>query len=221
MRVARIDASDRRAKLDDAKQASRQALTAVEAKRQAAAAAVQSQKALLAKVNGELATLIAAEQRRKAEEEARRVRAALVSANKAPTGGKLNTDTGKAPVDPPPAPNAGAATAVAEAKKQLGKPYEWAAAGPDSFDCSGLTQWAWKAAGKLLSHYTAAQYNETARVEIKDLQPGDLVFFGSDLHHVGLYVGNGQMIHAPQTGDVVRYDTIYRSDLMQLGGRVR
>ncbi len=80
--------------------------------------------------------------------------------------------------------------------------------------------WAWKAAGKSLPHNAAAQYNATARVDIDDLQPGDIVFFGSDLHHDGLYVGNGQMIEAPSTGQVVRYASIYRSDLVQSGGRV-
>jgi cell wall-associated NlpC family hydrolase len=227
LRNAREDAAARRAQLDDAVQTSRQALAAVEGKRKAAGAAVEEQRALLGKVKGELAALVLAEQKRKAEEEARRVKAALAAAAARPaavaSGSKptpVNRDIGTAPVNPPPPPNAGAAIAVAEAKRQLGKPYEWGGAGPDTFDCSGLTAWAWKAAGKTLSHYTGSQYNETARVAIKDLQPGDLVFFGSDLHHVGLYVGNGQMIHAPQTGDVVKYDTIYRSDLVQSGGRV-
>jgi cell wall-associated NlpC family hydrolase len=226
LKVAQGDAARRRASLDDAKQASRQALAAVEGKRGAAAAAVSAQKALLDKVKGELATLVAAEQKRKAEEEARRVRAALAaSPSRAATatgapGAPLNRDTGTAPTNPPPPPNAGAAAAIAEAKRQLGKPYEWGGAGPDTFDCSGLTMWAWKAGGKSLPHYAASQYNVTARVAIADLQPGDLVFFGSDLHHVGLFVGNGQMIEAPQTGEVIRYASIYRSDLVQSGGRV-
>jgi cell wall-associated NlpC family hydrolase len=235
-RDAQQDAAVRRAEVDQAKQASRQALSAVESKRQAAASAVGEQKALLDKVKGELGTLVAAEQKRKADEEARRVQAALAARQNTPaarsgtsggtTGGTssapalLNRNTGTAPTNPAPPPNSGAAKAIEEAKRQLGKPYEWAGAGPDSFDCSGLTQWAWRAGGKSLSHYTGAQYNETARVAISELQPGDLVFFGSDLHHVGLYVGGGQMIEAPQTGEVVRYASIYRSDLVQSGGRV-
>ena len=123
------------------------ALAAVEGKRKAAAEAVASQQALLDRVKGELAALVAAEQRRKAEEEARRVRAALAARNATPRGGTLNTDIGKAPVNPPPPPNAGAAAAVEEAKRQLGKPYEWGGSGPDTFDCSGLTSWAYKQAG--------------------------------------------------------------------------
>jgi peptidoglycan DL-endopeptidase CwlO len=235
LRTAREDAASRRTALDQATQASRQALAAVEGKRKAAAAAVATQQALLGKVKGELASLVAAEQARKAAEEAKRVQAAL-AAPRASSGNSpsrssastpaaaiaapLNRSTGTAPSNPPPPPNAGAAAAVAEAKRQLGKPYQWAGAGPDTFDCSGLTMWAWSHAGKSLPHNAAAQYNATARVAIADLQPGDLVFFGSDLHHVGLYVGSGQMINAPSTGEVVRYDSIYRSDLVQSGGRV-
>lgn len=221
-RVARADADRQRVALEAAEQSTRQALTAVESKRGAAAAAVKEQQTLLNQVKGELSTLVAAEQQRKAAEEARRVQARLATPAPASGGSAplLNRSTGTAPTNPPPPPNAGAATAVAEAKKQLGKPYQWVGSGPDTFDCSGLTAWAWKAAGKSLAHYTGSQYSATARVAIADLQPGDLVFFGSDLHHVGLYVGSGQMIHAPQTGSVVKYDTIYRSDLVQSGGRV-
>ena len=234
LRTARDDAARRRADLDRATQTSHQALLAADAKRKAAAGAVGAQQALLSKTKGDLAALVTAEQQRKAAEDAKRVQLALAAqkaAQSSPTTSPsakpsgttptlLNRSTGTAPSNPPPPPNSGAAAAVAEAKRQLGKPYEWAAAGPDTFDCSGLTMWAWSHAGKQLPHNAAAQYNATARVAIADLQPGDLVFFGSDLHHVGIYVGSGQMIDAPQTGEVVRYDSIYRSDLVQSGGRV-
>ncbi|WP_157044181.1 C40 family peptidase [Nostocoides australiense] len=111
---------------------------------------------------------------------------------------------------------------MAYAQAQLGKPYLWGGSGPDAFDCSGLTMMAWRQAGVYLSHYTGAQYAETARVPIDQLQPGDLVFFGSSgesSHHMGLYVGGGQMIEAPYTGAVIRYASIYRSDLVPYGGR--
>jgi cell wall-associated NlpC family hydrolase len=87
---------------------------------------------------------------------------------------------------------------------QIGKPYVWAADGPGSFDCSGLTQYAWKAAGVSLTHYTGAQWNEGTPVSKANIRTGDLVFFYSDLHHMGIYVGNGLVVHAPHTGDVVR-----------------
>ncbi|WP_406829469.1 NlpC/P60 family protein [Pedococcus sp. KACC 23699] len=132
-----------------------------------------------------------------------------------------------APADPtpapPPPPSSGGVTAViAYAQAQLGKPYQWGAEGPSSFDCSGLTLRAWQQAGVFLPHYTGAQYAQTQRVAISDLQPGDLVFYGSSgetSHHVGLYVGGGQMIEAPHAGAVVRYASIYRSDLLPFGGR--
>jgi cell wall-associated NlpC family hydrolase len=94
--------------------------------------------------------------------------------------------------------------AAKTACRQIGKPYEWAASGPDTFDCSGLTQYAWSSAGVSLTHYTGAQWNEGAPVSRENLRTGDLVFFYSDLHHVGIYVGNGLIVHAPHTGDVVR-----------------
>jgi cell wall-associated NlpC family hydrolase len=124
------------------------------------------------------------------------------------------------PAPPPaPAPSSGAAAALAYARAQVGKPYLWGGSGPDAFDCSGLTMRAWEAGGISLPHYARAQYADTAHVAIADLKPGDLVFYGSDLHHVGIYVGGGQMINAPTTGSFVRYDNIFRPDLQPYGGR--
>ena len=107
----------------------------------------------------------------------------------------------------------GAAAAISAARAQLGKPYAWGAGGPNSFDCSGLTAWAWRAAGVSLPHNAAAQQGAGRSVSRGDLQPGDLVFFGSPAYHVGLYIGGGLMIHAPTTGDVVKITAIsYLSD---------
>ena len=113
--------------------------------------------------------------------------------------------------------------AVRAALRWLGVPYSWGggdAFGPTrgfcgpagcqglntiGFDCSGLTLYAWAQAGVLLPHYTGSQFRAGKRItRTEDLQPGDLLFFHDDLGHMGMYVGNGQMIHAPQTGDVVR-----------------
>jgi cell wall-associated NlpC family hydrolase len=101
-----------------------------------------------------------------------------------------------------------AAIAVATAAAQVGKPYQWGAAGPDSFDCSGLTMFAWAAAGVGLPHNAGAQYAVTAHIPLSALQPGDLVFFFGDLSHVGIYVGGGTMIHAPHAGASVEYASI-------------
>jgi len=112
-----------------------------------------------------------------------------------------------------PRPSRGGGAAVAEARAQLGKPYQYGAGGPGSFDCSGLTSWAWRAAGVSLPHSAAAQQGSGSPVSRGDLRPGDLVFFGSPAYHVGIYVGDGMMIHAPTTGDVVKMSPLsYMSD---------
>ncbi|WP_405423398.1 NlpC/P60 family protein [Streptomyces erythrochromogenes] len=105
---------------------------------------------------------------------------------------------------PPPADGSRAARAVAFAYSSIGKPYVWGATGPGSFDCSGLTQAAWRSAGVSLPRTTYTQINAGRRVSRDQLAPGDLVFFYSGITHVGLYVGNGQMIHAPRPGSTVR-----------------
>jgi len=94
--------------------------------------------------------------------------------------------------------------AVDTAMAQRGKPYVWAASGPGSFDCSGLTAYAYRAAGIELPHSSTLQSRMGQAVSRADLQPGDLVFFYSPVSHVGIYIGNGQMVHAPTTGDVVK-----------------
>jgi cell wall-associated NlpC family hydrolase len=94
--------------------------------------------------------------------------------------------------------------AISFARAQLGKPYVYGATGPNSYDCSGLTQAAWAAAGVSIPRTTYAQVDFGIRVSASQLRPGDLVFFYSSISHVGLYIGNGEMIHAPHTGDVVK-----------------
>lgn len=105
---------------------------------------------------------------------------------------------------PGKAPNVRASAAVSYAYKALGSPYVWGATGPDAFDCSGLTQAAYRAAGVALPRTTYAQIAAGERVPRSQLQPGDLVFFYQGISHVGLYVGNGQMIHAPNPSAPVR-----------------
>jgi cell wall-associated NlpC family hydrolase len=104
----------------------------------------------------------------------------------------------------PSAPSARAAEAVAFAYRTIGLPYIWGATGPNAYDCSGLTQAAWKAAGVSLPRTTYTQINTGTRVAESQLRPGDLVFFYSGISHVGLYIGDGQMIHAPHPGAPVR-----------------
>jgi peptidoglycan DL-endopeptidase CwlO len=108
----------------------------------------------------------------------------------------------------PTGPMLRAAVAVDAALAQLGRPYVWDAAGPTSFDCSGLTLWAWEHAGVVLPHFAAAQALRGVPVAPGQMLPGDLVLFGSDLHHVGIYLGAGYMIDAPQTGDYVKVQRV-------------
>ena len=107
---------------------------------------------------------------------------------------------------PPPA-SGGAGTAVAAAQAEVGKPYVYGAAGPDSYDCSGLIMWSWGKAGVSLPHAAQMQYSATSRVGISDIQPGDLLFYGDSTRSIGhnsMYIGGGQMVEAPRTGLNVR-----------------
>jgi cell wall-associated NlpC family hydrolase len=126
----------------------------------------------------------------------------------------------KDPLQPVPCPytpiGGAAGIAVAVACAQIGKPYVWAAVGPNTFDCSGLMVYAWGKAGKKLRHYTRWQWDDGTKITAAQLRPGDLVFFfPPTLHHVGMYMGGGWMVNAPHTGDVVRMAKI---DNLPIGG---
>ena len=165
--------------------------------------AVTAQKnQLLGQVKGELATLVRQERERQAAAVRARAQAQVRSYQQGGGGGRTG---GGIPVNFPnaPAPNGSAAAAVAFAKAQVGKGYRYATAGPATFDCSGLTSAAWAAAGRSLTRYSGAQYQETIRIGPGDLQPGDLVFYGpGGSNHVEIYIGGGQVVSAsnPATG---------------------
>jgi cell wall-associated NlpC family hydrolase len=200
---------------------------------QAALQAEDAQRAVLGRVTGELTDLVAAEQARK-EAEALRNRpapAAIVDSPKitepprvptqaAPAASPTTTVAAAPSAAVAPATGKGA-IAVAEARKQLGKPYVYGGSGPNNFDCSGLTAWSWKAAGVTLSHSAYTQWFETTRVPINAVQPGDLLFFGDDgvesIHHNAIYIGNGEMIEASQTGTPIRIRGWRSVDLVGAG----
>ncbi|MGW1839297.1 C40 family peptidase [Streptomyces sp. BBFR2] len=106
-----------------------------------------------------------------------------------------------------PASQRGAA-ALAAAQTKIGSPYVWGATGPSSFDCSGLTSWAYQQAGQSLPRTSQAQASAGTRIGMSELKPGDLVLFYGDLHHIGLYAGNNTVLHAPKPGAAVRYESI-------------
>jgi cell wall-associated NlpC family hydrolase len=184
--------------------------------------ATTHQQDLLAQVTGNIKTLVVqlqADQQR-AQEAAARVtmdriaqQQALAAQDNPQAADQSSTNASNGGSSPDlPAPGPEAQVAVNTAAAQLGKPYVYAGSGPDVFDCSGLTMYAWAAAGVSLPHNALAQYDALPHVDIGQLEPGDLVFFGDPIHHVGMFVGNGTMIDAPYTGVDVRYDSIYRPD---------
>ncbi|GGL85445.1 hypothetical protein GCM10010129_31410 [Streptomyces fumigatiscleroticus] len=105
-------------------------------------------------------------------------------------------------------PSARAATAVAAARSALGRPYVWGASGPAGFDCSGLMQWSYARAGVSLPRTSQAQRYAGRQIPLSQARPGDLVTYREDASHIGMYAGNGQVIHAPYPGAPVRYDPV-------------
>lgn len=143
-----------------------------------------------------------------AEEERRQSQAAASAAtaalNQAPSSGSGPSSAGGGYTG-----GSRASAAVSYALAQVGNRYVAAAAGPDAFDCSGLTMTAWRQSGVSLPHYSYSQFSSTRRIPVSEAQPGDLVFyFGSGAHHVGMYIGGGKMVHAANPGDGVRIDDI-------------
>ena len=141
-------------------------------------------------------------------------RAALTAEDNRASRGTDRADLGNAP---PASGRAGAALAAAQA--ELGKPYVYGATGPSSFDCSGLTSFAYAQAGVSISRTTYSQANAGTRIGMSQLAPGDLVFFNG-LEHVGLYAGNGRILHAPHTGAVVRYESMSTVGSFMYGVRI-
>jgi peptidoglycan DL-endopeptidase CwlO len=119
------------------------------------------------------------------------------------------TQTGNYPDITIPTENTVDGQALQAALTRRGDPYVWGAAGPSQFDCSGLVVWAFAQEGISLPHYTGDLWNSGMHIARADLEPGDLVFFGSDISHVGIYVGDGMMLDAPDTGDVVRIQPLF------------
>lgn len=176
-----------------------------------AARALTAQKEQLARLESELASLSASS-------------AAAVAADHLALAGQAGKELLSAsalqftPKSPLPSPVATTDVALTWAFAELGKPYVWGGTGPDTFDCSGLTQFVWKAAGVSIPRVAADQDAWAIPVPLSDLLPGDLVFFGTtDIHHVGIYIGDGLMINAPHTGTVVQVSSIWWSDLAGFG----
>ena len=202
---ARLDAAVVQSKADLAAQQSVQQQAATH--KAAIEADLAASQALLDSLQAQQrAQLVAAQAATDAATAATAVPADRASRSRTPAPAVTPTYTGPA--------SGRAAIAVQEAYNKLGSPYVWGASGPSTFDCSGLTAWVWAKAGVQLPHSSRTQYAVTRHVSQADIQPGDLVFFGSPIHHVGIYVGGGNMISAPHTGDVVKVQPAFRSDFV-------
>ncbi|UCM87418.1 C40 family peptidase [Streptomyces marincola] len=129
-----------------------------------------------------------------------------------------DAETRAAAPAPASAVSSRAAAAVAAARGAVGLPYGWGQAGPDAFDCSGLIQWAWGRAGVALPRTSQAQAGAGRRVALSQARPGDIVVYRADASHVAMYVGGGQMVHAPYPGARVRYEAV---DVMPVSSVVR
>ncbi|MGC9380422.1 NlpC/P60 family protein [Streptomyces sp. MH13] len=185
----------------------RELLSELTAEEKARLAAIEEKKREeAARRAAELAKQQAEERERQEEAAQRESGAATGSAGSSGSGG---TGTGSGSTTPESSHGTKAEKALAFARAQMGKPYVWGATGPGSYDCSGLTQAAWKAAGVTLPRTTYDQVDAGTTVAVSQAQPGDLVFFYDDLSHVGLYIGDGMMIHAPKPGAYVREESIF------------
>lgn len=179
-------------------------LTAEEKARLAAIEKKKQQEA--ARKAAELAKQQAEERKRQEEADRQESDASSGSSGSSRSSG-AGTETGSS--TPDSSYDTKAEKALAFARAQIGKPYVWGATGPDSYDCSGLIQAAWKDAGVTLPRTTYDQVDAGTTVPVSQAQPGDLVFFYDELSHVGLYIGNGMMIHAPKPGAYVREESIF------------
>ncbi|MEU6809129.1 NlpC/P60 family protein [Streptomyces sp. NPDC046831] len=181
----------------------RELLATLNAQEKARLAALQEQRQQEA---ARKAAELARQQAAQAAEQAARQDAGTSGPGAEPSGSPTGP-TGSSTSDPSSATKAD--KALAFARDQIGKPYVWGATGPGSYDCSGLTQAAWKAAGVTLPRTTYDQVDAGTTVPLSQARPGDLVFFYDDISHVGVYIGDGMMIHAPKPGAYVREESIY------------
>jgi cell wall-associated NlpC family hydrolase len=192
LRSSRQEALRVETELEDSQSDARGQLKVVTDRKRSITADLAKRATMLAGIESEIAAL-------RAKERAR----ALAAARRSRPSSSGGWDWGS----PSKSPRSGVVTI---ARRYLGRPYHWAATGPGSFDCSGFTMFVYAQVGVRLPHSSRAQISSGARVSRAALQPGDLVFFGRPIHHVGIYVGGGMFIHSPRTGDVVSVDPLLR-----------
>jgi len=220
LREHKAKLAELRAQLIEDKKTATEAVSAKAREREKVEALLSQRQAVLDSVSGELKGLLRAEEARKEREAAAaaalaRQRQAATTAATAPAASSSSPAATPAAPSTPSAPlpsGSGNAAAASIAMQYLGVPYVWGGASPSGFDCSGLASYAYAQIGKSVPHYTVAIWNAFPKVSSDQLQPGDLVFYRG-LGHMGIYIGGGQYVHAPQTGDVVKVTSMSeRSD---------
>jgi len=198
LRLAQVQLDDKQAQLESAESQAQSVAGQIATERNAAQATADEEQATLNSVNSQIAELLAEQQ----------------AASHAAYLGELRDGLANPP------PNGAAGVAVRAAESQIGVPYQWGAEDPGhGFDCSGLTQWSWGQAGVSIPRTANDQYDAVARVPLADMEPGDLVFWGSGgyAEHVGMYVGNGDVVDAPSTGQDVQIQPIWSDGLLGAG----
>ena len=188
----------------------------VEERRQELEATLDAREQDVARLQGELQQAIEREERarRLAEQRRREEERRRQAAERARQQARAEQVSASAP-----ATRRSAQVAVDTALAQIGKPYRWGGNGPNAYDCSGLTRFAWRAAGVDLPRSSRAQYAATTRISRGDLQPGDLVFYHSPISHVAMYIGGGKVVEAPYSGNSVRirHDGLTRRGIVGYG----
>ncbi len=234
LEATRVTVAALEAELRDRHEAAAASVATLAERRDEVEATIQAQQAEIAELEERIAAAVAreeeerrrreqerlrreAEERRRAEQEA--ARQAAAAANSSNGGSSSSSSGGSSSPASAPAARQSAQVAVDTALAQLGKPYQWGGNGPGSFDCSGLTTYAWRAAGVSLPRSSRAQYGATTRVSRGSLQPGDLVFYHQPISHVALYIGGGRVVEAPNAGNVVRirHDGLTRRGVVGFG----
>lgn len=211
--VAEHQVAHRQALLRTERVQARKLVRRAEAAKQRAAALISSQQQKISSLKSQITKLVGERNARLARERRARAAAAAAAAAAQQAAPSPSPSPSPTPVEPPsgaPVPPASSVgeQAVQIAMGELGVPYVWGGASPAGFDCSGLTMWVYAQLGIHLDHYTGSQWTAGPHVNESDLAPGDLVFFEPDIGHVGIYIGNGEFIHAPHTGTVVQISSL-------------
>lgn len=236
-RLAEASLASQQQQLRNTRAQAQGAVNAAAAARQAAQRAQASQQAELSQMNGQIAVLVRRQQQ--AEQDAAhaaflaRVQAEQAAALARSQAEQLSQASGQSPFGAgssatppaapggPPAPGGGAQEAVQAAESQVGVPYQWGGESPgQGFDCSGLTQWSWAQAGVAIPRVAADQYDAIPHVPLSDIEPGDLIFWDdgtNSIQHVAIYIGNGNVVTAPETGERIRIQPIWNNGLVGAG----